>query len=294
MKKDTTARKAAPKTEVVNTVTVDVKKAEDNTITLNITVPWQQVDKARETVENELVKNIEVPGFRKGAAPKNIAKQKLDKSKLQEEILKRVLTESYNEVVQKEQLNPIVSPQIHVESFDEGTPLKYTAETAENPKVELKDYKEAVKKITAKTKIAVPGKEEQKPNMDEVIKAAMDTVDVKIPKVLVQQEANRLLSQLLDELKRLGVTLDQYIASRGKNADDLRVEYEEKAAQDLKLEFMLRSIADAENITVEAEDIQKALAGINDEKQRAAIAQNPYLVAAIIRQQKTLDFIANI
>jgi hypothetical protein len=60
------------------------------------------------------------------------------------------------------------------------------------------------------------------------------------------------------------------------------------------LEFILRKVADDEKITVEKEDLEKALAAITDEKERAQIAQNPYVVASIIRQQKTLDFLSKL
>ena len=71
-------------------------------------------------------------------------------------------------------------------------------------------------------------------------------------------------------------------------------EYEEKAKKDLSLEFVLRKIADSEKITVEQGDIENALKEIKDEKQKAQIMANPYLVASIIRQQKTLDFLTKL
>ena len=280
--------------QISTKITSTITKSEDNTITIKVTVPWQDVEAARTKIENEAIKHVEVAGFRKGSVPREIAKSKLSKEKIQEETLKKILTETYMEVIKKEGLNPIVSPQVHVDAFDEGTPLTYSAETCEAPAVNLNKYKDAVSKITAKSKIIVPGKEESKPSMDEVVKAALEEVEVKIPKVIVQQEATRLLSQMLDELKSLGLSLDQYLSSRGKKGEDLKSEYEEKAAQDLKLEFMLRKIADVEKITVDPTDIEQALKGITDPKQKSAVSQNPYLVAAIIRQQKTLDFISKI
>ena len=55
---------------------------------------------------------------------------------------------------------------------------------------------------------------------------------------LIEKETNRLLSQLLDELKRLGMSLDQYLASRGKTDEQLRSEYDERAEKDLKMEWV--------------------------------------------------------
>lgn len=268
--------------------------SEDKTITLKITIPWKDVDTEREKVVASLVKQVAVPGFRKGTAPKNIAEQHLKKEVIQEELLKNVLGRAYNEAVQKEKLTPIITPKIHVETFEDGTDLVFSADLCETPDVALGAYKEDVKKVTAKTKIIVPGKEEAKPNVDEILDALVKSSTVIIPKVLFENEANRLLSQMLDELKSLGLSLDQYLASRGKTADDIRGEYEEKAKKDLALEFTLRKVADTENITVEKEDLENVMKDVQDEAQKQQLLSNPYLLASIIRQQKTLDFLTKI
>lgn len=276
--------------------------AEDKTITLKITVPWRIVEAARGGVVEKLSKEVQVPGFRKGTAPQNIAETHLKKEIVQEEVLKEVLGKAYNDAVTAEKLTPIITPRVHVETFEDGTDLVFSAELCEAPEVTLGDYKKAVRDITAKTKIVVPdstgslqaGKEAEKPNVDALLTAVVETSTVEIPKVLYEQEANRLLSQTLDELKSLGLTLDQYLASRGKTAEDMRVEGEKKAKMDLSLEFILRKIADTEKITVEKEDVEGALKEITDEKQRNQLLQNPYFLASIIRQQKTLDFLTKL
>ncbi|MCL4419515.1 hypothetical protein M1146_05450, partial [Patescibacteria group bacterium] len=250
----------------------EVTKSADSTISIKITVPWKDVEKAREAVVSELTKKVSMPGFRKGQAPKKIAQEKLDKAKVQEEVLRKILPEGYVEAVKSNKLNPIINPRIHVEAFEDGTDLVFTAETCEDPEVNLNNYKEEVKKVTAKSKIIVPGKEEKKPNLDEIIDAVLKVAEIKICKMLIEQEVNRLLSQFIDELKTLGLTIDQFLQSRGKTGEDLRKEYEEKAEKDLKLEFLLRKIADTENVTVEQKDIDEVLSSIKDEHQRNELA----------------------
>ena len=270
----------------------------DGTIAINIVVPAIEIDKAREKVVDELVKQVEIQGFRKGAAPRNIAEEKLNPEKVKEELLKKVLTDEYVSAVKQLELKPILNPRIHVDQFTEGTDLKFTAETAEEPKIELKNYKEEVQKIKPAPKIIIPGKPETEAEpskkLDEILAKILSTIQITIPKILIEQETDRLLSQLLDELKRLGVSLDQYLSSRSKDTESIRAEYAERAEKDLRLEFVLRRIADEEKITVEEIDIKQALDAIKDEKEREQIAKNPYLVAAIIRQQKTLDFLSKL
>lgn len=271
-----------------------VQRHEDGTIAIKITVPWKEVEDAREGVTESLAKQVAVPGFRPGKAPTKIAKEKLSKEKVQEELLRKVLSDSYNEAVKKNNLTPIITPYIHVEVFEEGTNLEFTAETCEAPVVDLKNYKAEVQKLTAGSKIVVPGKEEKKVPMEEIMTAVIKNTETKVPKPLIEAETNRLLSQLLEELKTLGLTLEQFLSSRDRKPEDLRAEYEERAQRDLKLEFVLRKIADEEKITVEEKDISEVLNSLKDEKQRQEVSQNPYFLASIIRQQKTLDFLAKL
>ncbi len=290
------------------------EKRADGTIAIKIVVPASEIEQVRKKIIDELVKNVEIQGFRKGAAPRNLAEQKLNLQTVREEVLKKILTDEYVAAVKQLDIKPIINPRIHVGEFAEGTDLEFTAETAEEPKIDLKNYKEEARKLKPTPKIILPHstssgqagqpETEDEPSnpstssgqgkLDEILNTILNVVEIQIPKILIDQETDRLLSQLLDELKKLGVSLDQYLASRSKTAEQLRGEYNERAEKDLKLEFVLRKIADEEKITVEQKDIDQALAAIKDEKERTQVAQNPYLVAAIIRQQKTLDYLTKI
>ncbi|MBI4091799.1 MAG: hypothetical protein HY427_01170 [Candidatus Levybacteria bacterium] len=273
-------------------------KKPDGTITIKIVVPASDVEKVRKEIVDELVKQTELPGFRKGAAPRKLAEEKLNHETIREEVLKKVLTDEYVAAVKDSNINPIINPRIHIEQFAEGTDLTFEAETCETPELNLKNFKDEVKKVKPAPKIIVPGqpdpKDEPNKKLDEILNAILNTVEIKIPKILIDQETNRLLSQLVDEIKRLGVSLDQYLSSRGKTEVELRNEYETRAEKDLKLEFLLRKIADEEKITVEQKDIEQALSAIKDETERKKVSENPYLVAAIIRQQKTLEYLSQL
>jgi FKBP-type peptidyl-prolyl cis-trans isomerase (trigger factor) len=266
----------------------------DGTIEITVIIPWTEAKKAQDEIEKELIKHVKIAGFRPGQAPEKVAKTKLNPELVKEEMLKKVVGNAYNDALKKHDLNPLITPHIHIEVFSEGTDIIFTAETCEEPAIELGKYKEEIKKLTSKSKIIVPGKEETKIPLDEILDIALKTAKVTVPAILVENEISRLLSQLLDELKKLGLTLDQYLESRSLDPEKLREEYKEKAEKDLKLEFFLRKVADEEKITVEKEDIDKALATIENPTEKAEIMKNPYLVASIIRQQKTISFLSQL
>lgn len=272
-----------------------IQKLEDGTISLTITIPSNRVEEVKKEVLDSLVAEAELPGFRKGKAPRNLVEEKLDKEKVKEDVLRKLLPQTYLEAIKEHNLNPIVSPQIHVTALDESKDWQYTALTCEAPQVDLGPYKENIKKVTAKSKIVVPGQKEPEPvSFDELTKGLLASVKITVPKLILQGETDRLLSQTLDEIKKLGMTLDQYLASTGKNPESLRAEYEQKAQRDIKLEFSLQKVADTEKINVSDEEIDKAVKEAKTEEERKSLEANKYLLATIIRQRKTLEFLRSL
>lgn len=269
-------------------------KTEDGTITLTITIPQKDIATTREEVVEEIVKNTTLPGFRKGMAPKKMVADKMDKMQLQEDTLKKLLPKYYTEAVNEHKIKPIISPRIHIDKLDEGEDWTFTAATCEMPEVKLGDYKKKITDVTAKSKIVVPGKEQTGPNMDDIIKALLESTTISIPQVLVESEVERLLSQLLDEIKSLGLSLDQYLGSTHKTIEDLKKDYAARATQDITFEFALQKVGDEEKITVDQKELEEALAKAQSPEERANLERNIYMLASILRQQKTLDFLKNL
>jgi FKBP-type peptidyl-prolyl cis-trans isomerase (trigger factor) len=271
-----------------------LKRNEDQTLELTVTIPWERVKKEKDKLVQEYAQTAKIPGFRPGKAPTKLAEENIDKAKLNEEVLKKLLPQTYIEAVGEHNLKPFINPKIHVEKLEDDKDWQYMALTCEVPEIDLGGYKEAVKSLTAKQKIVIPGKESEQVNFDEISKALLENVKVKIPKILLEQEADRLLAQTLDEVKRLGLTLDQYLSSTQRTPQNLREEYEGKAESDIKFELALQKIAEVEGIKVEEKEIEEAIKSAKSEDEKKNLETNRYLLASILRQQKTLDFIKNL
>ena len=288
-------------------VTTALQKEPNGTIRLTITIPAVDVKKTWEEVMLEVAKNAEVQGFRKGKAPRKLVEEKVDKEKIREEVLKKLLPIAYTEAVKSQGIKPIINPKIHVEKIDDPSTLseqseskgwQFTALTCEAPIIKLGKYKEAIQIITAKSKIIlrenpqaggpIPAK------FEDIVKALLDNVTAEIPSILIDNETDRLLSQTLEDVKKLGLTLDQYLSSTGKNPQILREEYKKKAENDVKLEYTLSKIAEEEKITVEEKEIEEAVRASKSDDERKNLEANRYLLASILRQQKTLDFLKNL
>lgn len=279
-----------------------INRQQNRNIKLTIAIPKEEVKKTWDNTVEQAAKNAEITGFRKGKAPKKLVEENLDGEKVTEEVLKVLLPKAYAEAVKEHNLQPLINPKIHVESLgDVKTPTAigekdwvFQAITCEAPTVELGNYKDAIQKITAKSKIIVPGREGEEPKMDDIIKALLGTVTISIPQILVEQEVEQQLAHLLDDVKKLGLSLDQYLSSTGKTPQNLRDEYEQKAINEIKFEFALSEIADKEHITIEEKEIQEAIQKAKNDEERKNLEANKYLLARILRQQKTLDFLRNL
>lgn len=273
-----------------------LERQDDGTIKITLTIPQDAVNKARDGVIEELAKQVNVAGFRKGKAPSNVAASQLNPEAVREEILKKLLPKAYMNAVEEHKIRPIMNPKMQVEKIEEGEDWIFNALTCEMPEVDAGEYKKKVQNVTAKSKIVIPGKENEakKPELQDIMKAVLEDAKVKIPAILVEQEADRLLSQLLNDIKRLGLSLDQYLATTNRKPEDLRAEYAKRAEEDIKLEFVLQKIAELEKITIEETEIEEAIAKAKDPSERASMEQNRYLLAGILRQQKTLDLLMNL
>ncbi len=290
-----TMAKAAPKTEE-KTLKPGVERLEDGTIKVTLVLPQTDIAKTGTVVIDDLAKQTNVAGFRKGKAPANLAASHLNPEAVQEEILKRLLPEAYMKAVEEHKLKPIMNPKMHVEKIEEGQDWIFNALTCEMPEVDPGDYKKNVQAVTAKSKIVIPGKENEnkKPALEDFMKVILADAKVRVPQVLIDQEADRLLSQLLNDIKRLGLSLDQYLGTTNRKPEDLREEYAKRAEEDIKLEFVLQKIAELEKVSIEEQEIDEAIAKAKSPQEKQSMEQNRYLLAGILRQQKTLDLLMNL
>ncbi len=271
-----------------------LEKQTDGSVKLTINIPQAKIEKARLEVVEAQAKQANIAGFRRGKAPQKLVEDKLNGEQVQEEVLKKLLPEAYLAAIQEHNLRPIMNPKIHVDKLNADADWQFTAITTEMPEITLGEYKDKVRGITAKSKIAIPGKESEEPNFDEIMSAVVEAAKVQIPQVLIEQEVDRLLAQVLDDIKKLGLTLDQYLASTKRSPEDLRAEYAKRAEHDIKVEFILQKIAETEKISVEDKEIDEAIEKSKDPAERQQLEGNKYLLASILRQQKTLDFLKNL
>ena len=281
-----------------------LKKLPDNTIEILAKVPLDKIKKEYGQVLAQLQKTTEIAGFRKGKAPQPQIEKTIGKEKIYQETIKSLLPKIYPKVIQEHQLHPIINPKIELISAQEGKDWQIKFTVCETPEINLGNYKEEIKKITVKNKIWTPAKGEQPKKQDEadkpvketqkIIKTLLKNVKITIPQILIEDEVNRKLASLIKKTEKLGLTLNQYLNSLEKTSEQIRKEYQKESHDNWCLELILNKIADQEKIVVDQEEIDKIIANTKNKKEKENLARQHYVLASVLRRQKTLEFLQNL
>ena len=279
-----------------------LKKLPKNTYEILVSIPKDEITKEYEKAFVKLQENLTVEGFRKGKAPREIAEKNLPRQDVYQQVIQDLLPEVYAEIVKKEGITPVISPKVDLVKAKEGEDWELKIEVAEKPSIDLSNYKEVVKKAKLEAKkpeIWTPGstpkaenpEEKKQDHLNEVLSALLKEVKIEISELIIDQELNHRLTRLVDDIQKIGLTVDGYLKSKNMTMEDMRKQFSNEIEETYKLEFLLGEIADKENIQVADEDLQKLFTNLKSEENKKQAQQNAYFYASIIRKQKTLDYI---
>ena len=122
-------------------MSVQVEKLEKNMAKLTVEVPAENVEKAIQGAYNKMKKSINIPGFRKGKAPRQLIEKMYGKEVFYNDAIDAMLPSAYSDAVEECGEEIVSHPQIDVVQIESGKPFVFTATVAVKPAVELGEYK---------------------------------------------------------------------------------------------------------------------------------------------------------
>lgn len=268
-----------------------IVRKEDGTVELTFAVPWAEIAASREKTALEMGKSVTVPGFRAGKAPLDRLMSHLPADQLLERALSSILPVHLAHAITEHDVRPAVYPRFELLHAHEGEEWTVLATTCEIPEFKLGNYKKDV----AEALKALP----KEATVDEKQNAALiafgKTIEVKVPHMLVEEEANGRLSNLLTRIEKLGMSLENFLASQKKTAPELRAEYEGQAENTLKMELSLMKLAADEKIVVSEQDVADfiAVAQLPEQKNEADRDSQMSMVQSILTKRKAIEFLAS-
>lgn len=121
---------------------VTTEKIENHKVVLTIEVPAEELDKGIKAACKSLANRVNIPGFRKGKAPRRILEMNIGKEAILDEAFDRVAQKAFDEALKQENLDPVDRPQVDIVTLEEGKDVVFKATITPVPEVTLGEYKE--------------------------------------------------------------------------------------------------------------------------------------------------------
>lgn len=120
---------------------VTTEKIENHKVVLTIEVPAEELDKGIKAACKSLANRVNIPGFRKGKAPRRILEMNIGKEAILDEAFDRVAQKAFDEALKQENLDPVDRPQVDIVTLEEGKDVVFKATITPVPEVTLGEYK---------------------------------------------------------------------------------------------------------------------------------------------------------
>lgn len=120
---------------------IKCEEVEKNLSKLTFEVSAEEFEKAIDRAYNKNKSKFDIPGFRKGKAPKAIVIKNYTKAVFYDDALNDVLPDAYEAALKESGLDVVARPEFDVEEIKDGEPVVFTALCTTRPEVKLGEYK---------------------------------------------------------------------------------------------------------------------------------------------------------
>ena len=107
---------------------------------LEIEIPLEEVERAKDRVTNSIKQRARLPGFRPGKAPTTLIQSRFE-SEIRSEVLEVLLPQAFRDKVQEQGLSVVGTPDVSDLKFEPGQPIRFKADFEIAPEIELGTYR---------------------------------------------------------------------------------------------------------------------------------------------------------
>ena len=292
------------------TKTFSKKNLPNSEVELIGEVPYDVVQSYREHALEHIAKELEMPGFRKGHVPQDLALKKVGEVAVLEEAVEHFVRDFYPELIEVHKLDVVGRPNIQLTKLAPGNPVGLTIRAALYPEVTLpKNWREIVQKVpllpyTGELPKADPPpapEEEQKAreymaksaHRGKIIDALLEKVSVEVPDIFIESELDKIISQMKEDVARFGVKYEDYLKQISKTEEQLRVEFREQAAKRAKLQLTLNKLAADEKVEPDKEAVEAEMKHALEHFPDARPELVRIHIESVLRNEKVLQLLEN-
>ena len=118
-----------------------IEKLPENLVKVEIEIPAKDAVGYYNNAAKRLAQYVNIPGFRKGKAPRNILEQHIGEERIKHEALESALPRIFSEVIKENEFDVVAQPYVESYDYKIGEDLKITAKIELRPEVTLGKYK---------------------------------------------------------------------------------------------------------------------------------------------------------
>ena len=120
---------------------VTIEKKEHNITELVIELPVEEVNKSFDKAYQKLAQQVNIPGFRKGKAPRKMIEARIGIDGMRSEAFDFIIPDAYRRAVKENAVEPVGRPEVTDVTLNPGEPCVFTVSVVTRPEVALGEYK---------------------------------------------------------------------------------------------------------------------------------------------------------
>jgi FKBP-type peptidyl-prolyl cis-trans isomerase (trigger factor) len=135
--------------------------------------------------------------------------------------------------------------------------------------------------------------EARRAKREEIAAKLTDAAKMDIPQVLVEDEAQEMMSQLLNDLENAKLTLEEYLKRAKKTEEDLHKEQKAYIERQLKTRFVLEGIAEAEKFVPDEKRVRIETQLLKEKYPNLDPERIHNYVTGLLKNEQVLEFLEN-
>ncbi|MBI2573905.1 MAG: hypothetical protein HYV78_00720 [Candidatus Wildermuthbacteria bacterium] len=249
------------------------KELPKSQVQFDITYSAEEFAQLEDEALSLLSRQVTVEGFRPGHAPKEIVSQKINPSSVIEEAARLGLNRAFQEIMQKERLDIVGDPEVHVRKLAKGNPFELRMAVDVLPSIELPDYKS----------IAARAKRKKAEVSDKEVETALEHLRQS------RKEEGKEAPELSDEFAKSLGRFENIAALKNAIREGMMAEKEANETQRLSQEILDEVVKAMRTILPEALIEREKRAMLDQTKQSARSALNVSFEEYLKKLGKTED-----
>ena len=242
-----------------------VGKPKDGIIEIDGEISADMIEFHRKDVLEEVRQDIEIPGFRKGNAPKDMVEKQVNMNHVLEDAAEEALSLAYPSILDDNHIVPISSPRVTFVKLALGNPLVFKITIAVEPEVSLPNYKKIAKAIKdKKEKIEATDKD-----VEEVIQQLLT----------MRQGEDGKLPELTDEFVKTVGQFENVQDFKEKLKTNIQAEKEAESAR-VRYEELAKQLVDESKVVVPSllveDELYAAHGRLHKELERRKMSEEEY------------------